>query len=82
MFELLEESKTLAFKNFNIDPFVMDVNFHVFIQQIDIWQLHPETSFTNQYMNPRVLLPSFCNTQVLFFVKCFDDAIYSQDPLI
>ena len=67
----------LGFKNFNRSmrvPFTVYADFESFTTQIDTCQLNPDFSYTNQYQKHT---PSgFC-----YFIKCFDDKIYSQEPV-
>ena len=55
-------------------PFIVYANFESFTPQLSTCQPNPEKSYTNQY---RKRIPSgFC-----YHIKCFDDTIYSQEPV-
>jgi hypothetical protein len=55
-------------------PFVIYADFESFTKPIDTCQPNPAESFTNKYQ--KHVPSSFC-----YYVKCFDDDIYSQDPV-
>ena len=56
-------------------PFVVYADFESFIKPIDTCQPNPNTSYTNKYQ--KHVPSSFC-----YFIKCFDDDLYSQDPVM
>ena len=55
--------------------FVIIADFECFIKPINTVQQDPNKSYTNQYQKHE---PSgFC-----YYVKCFDDSLYKQDPIL
>ena len=55
-------------------PFIVYADFKSFIPQLSTCQLNPDNSYTKQYQKH---IPSgFC-----YHIKCFDDALYSQEPV-
>ena len=55
-------------------PFVIYVDFECFTKPLNTVQQDPNKSYTNQYQKHE---PSgFC-----YYVKCFDDSLYHQDPV-
>ena len=76
--ELPEPGTMLSFKNYYRKmrvPFVVYADFESFIKPIDTCQPNPNTSYTNKYQ--KHVPSSFC-----YFIKCFDDDLYSQDPVM
>ena len=61
------------FKSMRV-PFVFYADFESFIKPIDTCQPNPNTSYTNKYQ--KHVPSSFC-----YYLKCFDDSLYSQDPV-
>ena len=62
------------FKSQNV-PFVVYADFESFTKPISSHQPDPEESYTKKYQKHE---PSgFC-----YYIKCFDDSVYSQDPVI
>lgn len=56
-------------------PFVAYADFDSFIQPMDSCDGYPNSNFTKQCQMHK---PSnFC-----YYIKCFDDKIYSQDPVM
>jgi hypothetical protein len=55
-------------------PFVVYADFESFIKPIDTCQPNPDSSYTKQYQ--KHIPSSFC-----YHIKCFDDEIYSQEPV-
>ena len=55
-------------------PFVVYADFESLIKPIDTCQQDPTVSYTNQYQKHTP--SSFC-----YYIKCFDDSIYSQAPV-
>src|SRR5688572_17219211 len=75
--ELPEPGTMLSFKNYYRKmrvPFVVYADFESFIKPIDTCQPDPNTSYTNKYQ--KHVPSSFC-----YYIKCFDDDIYSQAPV-
>ncbi|KAG1665131.1 hypothetical protein GQR58_019518 [Nymphon striatum] len=76
--ELPEKGTKLFFKDFHKSmrvPFVVYADFESFTEQLDTCQQNPDMSYTKKYQKHT---PSgFC-----YYIKCFDDSIYSQDPVI
>src|SRR5688572_24941069 len=75
--ELPEPGTMLSFKNYFKSmrvPFVVYADFESFIKPIDTCQPNPNTSYTNKYQ--KHVPSSFC-----YFIKCFDDDLYSQAPV-
>ena len=67
----------LSFKNDNRSmrvPFIVYADFESFIKPTDTCQPDPSNSYTNRIQKHTP--SSFC-----FYVKCFDDAVYSQEPV-
>ena len=55
--------------------FIVYVDFESFTPQLPTCQLNPDESYTKQYQKH---IPSgFC-----YHIKCFDDTLYSQEPVI
>ena len=61
------------FKSMRV-PFIVYADFESFIKPIDSCQPNPAVSYTKQYQ--KHIPSSFC-----YYIKCFDDAVYSQDPV-
>ena len=62
------------FKSQNV-PFVVYADFESFTKPISSCQPDPEESYTKKYQKHE---PSgFC-----YYIKCFDDSVYSQEPVI
>ena len=62
------------FKSQNV-PFVVYADFESFTKTISSSQPDPKESYTKKYQKHE---PSgFC-----YYIKCFDDSVYSQDPVI
>ena len=62
------------FKSQNV-PFVVYADFESFTKPISSHQSGPKESYTKKYQKHE---PSgFC-----YYIKCFDDSVYSQDPVI
>ena len=55
-------------------PFIVFADFESFIKPIDTCQPNLKGSYINKY--PKHTPSSFC-----YYVKCFDDNVYSQDPV-
>ena len=56
-------------------PFVVYTDFESFAKPIHTCQPNPNDSYTKKYQKHG---PSgFC-----YYVKCFDDSVYKQDPVI
>ena len=62
------------FKSQNV-PFVVYADFESFTKPISSHQPDPEESYTKKYQKHEP--PGFC-----YYIKCFDDSVYSQDPVI
>ena len=75
--EFPEEGSKMSFKNHNRSvrvPFIVYADFESFAPQLSTCQPNPVKSYTNQYQKH---IPSgFC-----YHIKCFDDALYSQQPV-
>ena len=56
-------------------PFIIYADFESFIKPMDTCQPNPENSYTTKYQKHKP--SSFC-----YYVKCFDDKIYSQEPVV
>ena len=72
-----EEGSTISFSNFNRSmrvPFIVYADFESFIKPIDTCSPNPKSSYTKQYQKHTP--SSFC-----YYIKCFDDTIYSQKPV-
>ena len=55
-------------------PFIVYADFESFTPQLSTCQPNSDKSYTKQYQK---YIPSgFC-----YHIKCFDDAIYSQEPV-
>ena len=55
-------------------PFIVYADFEFFTSQLSTCQPNPDKSYTKQYQKD---IPSgFC-----YHIKCFDDTLYSQDPV-
>ena len=75
--EMPGEGTTLKFKNYNRSmrvPFAVYADFESFIKPIDTCGPNPENSYTKQYQKHTP--SSFC-----YYIKCFDDEVYSQNPV-
>ena len=71
------EGTTLSFKNYNRSmrvPFIVYADFESFIKPIDTCGPNPKNSYTKQYQKHTP--SSFC-----YYIKCFDDEVYSQNPV-
>ena len=55
-------------------PFIGYADFESFTPQLSAFQQNPEKSDTNQYQ--KHISSEFC-----YHIKCFDDALYSQQPV-
>ena len=75
--ELPEEGSKISFKNHNRSmrvPFIVYENFEFFTPQLSTCQPNSDKSYTKPYQKH---MPSgFC-----YHIKCFDDALYSQQPV-
>ena len=75
--EMLGKGTTLSFENHNRMmrvPFIEYADLESFIKPIDICGPNPENSYTKQYQKHTP--SSFC-----YYIKCFDDEVYSQNPV-
>ena len=76
--EMPKEGTALAFNHFFKSmkvPFVVYADFESFTQKLNTTQPNPGSSYTKQYQKHT---PSgFC-----YYIKCFDDKVYKQDPVI
>ena len=76
--ELPEKGSKLSFKNDNRSmrvPFIVYADFESFTPQLSTCQPNPDESYIKRYQKH---IPSgFC-----YHIKCFDDALYSQEPVI
>ena len=75
--EMPEDGATLSFKNYNRSmrvPFIVYADFESFIKPIDTCGPNPTNSYTKQYQKHSP--SSFC-----YYIKCFDDEVYSQNPV-
>ena len=75
--EMPEEGTTFSFKNYNRSmrtPFIVYADFESFIKPIDTCGPNPKNSYTKQYQKHTP--SSFC-----YYIKCFDDELYSQNPV-
>jgi len=75
--EMPEPGTKLVFKNHNRSfrvPFVVYADFESFIKPMQTCQPDPDTSYTKRYQKHTP--SSFC-----YYIKCFDDDIYSQEPI-
>ena len=75
---LPEPGTILEFNNFNKSmrvPFVIYADFESFIKPIDSCVNNPDNSYTNKYQKHT---PS----SVCYYIKCFDDEIYKQKPVV
>ena len=75
--ELPEPGSFLSFKNYNRSlrvPFIVYCDFESFVKPINTCAPNPEESYTNKYQ--KHIPSSFC-----YYIKCFDDDVYSQDPV-
>ena len=75
--ELPEEESKISFTNHKRSmrvPFIVYADFESFTPQLSTYQPKPDKSYTKQYQQH---IPSgFC-----YHIKCFDDALYSQQPV-
>ena len=75
--ELPEEGSKISFKNHKKSmrvPFIVYADFESFTPQLSTCQPNPDKNYIKQYQKH---IPSgFC-----YHIKCFDDILYSQDPL-
>ena len=73
-----KEGTTQSFKHYfksQSVPFVVYADFECFTKPIHTCQPNPNDSYTKQYQKHE---PSgFC-----YYIKCFDDSVYSQEPVI
>ena len=75
--ETPEVGTTLKFKNYNRSmrvPFIVYADFESFIKPIDTCEPNPKNSYTKQYQKHT---PSSFS----YYIKCFDDEVYSQNPV-
>lgn len=75
--ELPKPGSMLSFGRFNGSmrvPFIVYADFESFIKPLDTCQPDPSNSYTKQYQKHTP--SSFC-----YQIKCFDDSIYSCDPV-
>ena len=75
--EMPGEGTTLSFKNYNRSmrvPFIVYADFESFIKPIDNCGPNPKNSYTKQYQKHT---PSSFS----YYIKCFDDDIYSPNPV-
>src|SRR5258708_6082285 len=76
--ELPKRGAMLRFKNDKRSmtvPFIVYADFESFLKPIDTCQPNPIDSYTNKYQKHTP--SSFC-----YYIKCFDDSVYSQDPVV
>jgi len=76
--ELPSPGTILNFKNHYRSmrvPFIVYADFESFLKPIDTCQPNPVDSYTNKYQ--KHIPSSFC-----YYIKCFDDKIYSQEPVV
>src|SRR5271157_3498339 len=76
--QLPEPGTMLQFENYNRSmrvPFIVYADFESFIKPIGSCQPNPGESYTNKYQKHTP--SSFC-----YFVKCFDDSVYTQQPVV
>jgi hypothetical protein len=76
--ELPKPGTMLQFKNYQRSmrvPCIVYADFESFVTPIDTCQLNPNESYTNKYQKHTP--SSFC-----YYIKCFDDNVYSQEPVI
>ena len=76
--ELPGPGTVLQFKNYNRSmrvPFIVYADFESFIKPIDSCLPNGGESYTHKYQKHTP--SSFC-----YYVKCFDDTIYSQEPVV
>src|SRR5271156_816226 len=76
--EVPEPGTLLQFKNYNRSmrvPFIVYADFESFIKPIDSCLPNGGKSYTHKYQKHTP--SSFC-----YYVKCFDDAVYSQEPVV
>jgi len=55
-------------------PFIVYIDFELFLKPINMCQPNPSESYTNKYQKH---IPSSFN----YYIKCFDDNFYTQDPV-
>ena len=75
--EMPGEGTILSFENYNRSmrvPFIVYADFESFIKPIDTCEPNPENSYTKQYQKHTP--SSFC-----YYIKCFDDEVYYQNPV-
>ena len=76
--EMPKEGSILKFKSFFRQmrvPFVVYADFECTTEKLDTNQPNPEANYTKQYQKHT---PSgFC-----YYIKCFNDNVYCQDPVI
>src|SRR5271155_1650745 len=76
--KLPEPGSVLQFKNYNKSmrvPFIVYADFESFIKPIDSCLPNRGESYTHQYQKHTP--SSFC-----YYIKCFDDTVYSQKPVV
>ena len=75
--ELSDEGSKISFKNHNRSmpvPFIVYTDFEFFTPQPSTCHPNPDKSYTKQYHKH---IPSGFS----YHIKCFDDTIYSQQPV-
>ena len=75
--ELFEEGSKISFTNHNSSmrvSFIVYADFEPFTPQLSTCQPNPEKNYTKQYQ--KHIRSGFC-----YHIKCFDDALYSQQPV-
>lgn len=75
--EMPEEGSTISFNNFNRSmrvPLIVYADFESFIKPIDTCESNPNKNYTKQYQKHTP--SSFC-----YYIKCFDDNVYSREPV-
>ena len=75
--ELPEEGSKISFKNHNRSmrvPFIVYADFESFAPQLSTCQPNPDSSHTKQYQK-------HITSGFSYHIKCFDDTLYSQDPV-
>ena len=76
--ELPEKGTKISFQNHNRSmrvPFILYADFESFTPQLSTCQPNPDESYTKRYQKHT---PSgYC-----YHTKCFDDTLYSQEPVI
>ena len=76
--EMPDKGSLIKFKNHNRSirvPFIVYADFEALVEPINGCEPSDEKSFTNKYQKHKPC--SFC-----YHIKCFDDNLYSQKPVI